>query len=133
MHYALAEVTHFAYHSMNLRTFLDGLPRGGITEFARKVGISSVYMSQLAAHQDGREPSAELCVVIERESNKEVTRKDLRPTDWHLIWPELAEKERRKNSDKASAAPQAAAAPRDRDHREPRQDAHQDKPSRRKD
>ena len=30
------------------------------------------------------------CVAIERETNGAVTRKELRPHDWHLIWPELA-------------------------------------------
>jgi len=33
------------------------------------------------------------CVLIEQATNGVVTRKDLRPDDWHLIWPELAEKE----------------------------------------
>lgn len=75
---------------MNLRAFLDTLPRGGISEFAGRIGITPVYLSQLAAGQDGREPSPELCVLIERESGQ-VTRKDLRPTDWQAIWPELAE------------------------------------------
>ena len=30
------------------------------------------------------------CVRIEQITNKLVTRRDLRPDDWHLIWPELA-------------------------------------------
>jgi DNA-binding transcriptional regulator YdaS (Cro superfamily) len=29
------------------------------------------------------------CVAIEQATNGKVTRKDLRPDDWHLIWPEL--------------------------------------------
>ena len=33
------------------------------------------------------------CVAIERTTNGAVTRRDLRPDDWHLIWPELAESE----------------------------------------
>jgi DNA-binding transcriptional regulator YdaS (Cro superfamily) len=32
------------------------------------------------------------CVAIEQTTNGAVTRRDLRPKDWHLIWPELAEK-----------------------------------------
>jgi DNA-binding transcriptional regulator YdaS (Cro superfamily) len=31
------------------------------------------------------------CLAIERATSGAVTRRDLRPTDWHLIWPELAE------------------------------------------
>jgi len=77
--------------SMKLRTYLDTLPRGGVSEFAGRVGVSPVYLSQLAAEQDDRVPSPALCVVIERESQHVVTRRALRPTDWHLIWPELVE------------------------------------------
>ncbi len=32
------------------------------------------------------------CTKIERATNGQVTRKDLRPDDWHLIWPELEKK-----------------------------------------
>lgn len=74
---------------MNLRSFLESLPRGGVTEFAAKCGKSTVYLLQLAARQGGREGSPELCVVIERQTNYQVRRWDLRPHDWHLIWPEL--------------------------------------------
>lgn len=75
-----------------LKTYLERLPRGGISEFAAKAGISSVYLSQLSAEQDGRVPSPELCVVIWEKSDGLVTRQELRPNDWHLIWPELKEK-----------------------------------------
>lgn len=73
---------------MNLRPFLDDLPRGGVAEFAKELGISPVYLSQLASNQDGRQPSPELCVSIERKSKGVVTRRDLR-ADWKDIWPEL--------------------------------------------
>ncbi len=75
---------------MKLRSYLDTLPRGGVSEFATRIDVSPVYLSQLAAEQDDRVPSPALCVVIERESHQAVTRRDLRPADWHLIWPELA-------------------------------------------
>jgi DNA-binding transcriptional regulator YdaS (Cro superfamily) len=29
------------------------------------------------------------CVLIEQKSDGEITRQQLRPDDWHLIWPEL--------------------------------------------
>jgi DNA-binding transcriptional regulator YdaS (Cro superfamily) len=32
---------------------------------------------------------AELCVLIEQNSDSKVTRQDLRPNDWMKIWPEL--------------------------------------------
>lgn len=36
-----------------------------------------------------RPPAPELCVLIERFSDGTVSRRDLRPEDWHRIWPEL--------------------------------------------
>lgn len=33
----------------------------------------------------------EHCVAIEQAVNEQVTRKDLRPDDWHKYWPELAQ------------------------------------------
>lgn len=83
---------------MNLKDFLTDLPRGGVANFAAKCGIASSYLHQLSARQHGREPSPELCVVIERESGLKVTRQDLRPTDWQAIWPELATPKRSKKA-----------------------------------
>lgn len=33
------------------------------------------------------------CVVIERLTQGVITRRDLRPNDWQLIWPELVKSE----------------------------------------
>lgn len=74
---------------MNLRTYLDERPRGGLTELAGKLGISTVYLSQLSVRQDGRVPSAELSVQIERVTDGDVPRWTMRPDDWWKIWPEL--------------------------------------------
>ena len=74
---------------MDLKSYTNQLPRGGVAQLAQRLGKTPVYLSQLSARQDGREPSPELCVQIERETNFAVMRWDLRPTDWHLIWPEL--------------------------------------------
>jgi DNA-binding transcriptional regulator YdaS (Cro superfamily) len=76
-------------HTKTLREFLAELPRGGVGLFAAQLGIASVYLSQIASRQNGREASPELCVRIERASSGIVSRRDLRPNDWHLIWPEL--------------------------------------------
>lgn len=76
-------------HTSDLRTYLNELPRGDVGAFAKRVGATRIYLSQLAARQDGREPSPRMCVVIERESERRVRRWNLRPSDWHLIWPEL--------------------------------------------
>lgn len=71
---------------MDLKSYLDNLPRGGMTEFSASMGVSKSYLSQLAS---GRAPiSPQRCVQIEKISGGAVSRRDLRD-DWHLIWPEL--------------------------------------------
>lgn len=77
------------HNHMDLREFTANLPHGGVTVMASAIGVTPVYLSQLAARQDGREPSPELCVRIEGYSGRAVRRWDMRPGDWHLIWPEL--------------------------------------------
>lgn len=72
-----------------LRRYLDGLPRGGAGSFADALGISMVFLQQLASRQDGREPKPALAVSIEQKTFGAVRRWDLRPGDWHSIWPEL--------------------------------------------
>ena len=75
--------------SVDLRTYTTALPHGGMAQFARELGVTPIYLSQLAARQDGRLPSPALCVLIESKSGHAVRRWSLRPDDWHLIWPEL--------------------------------------------
>jgi DNA-binding transcriptional regulator YdaS (Cro superfamily) len=89
------------HNHMDLRSYTENLPHGGMAELARRCGITPVYLSQLAAKQDGRVPSATLASVIERETGKSVTRQELRP-DWKAIWPELKPL-------KTPAAPEQAA------------------------
>lgn len=74
---------------MDLRSYTNGLPNGGIVRLAKSLSVTPVYLSQLSARQNGREPSPELCVSIERATKDCVMRWDLRPDDWHRIWPEL--------------------------------------------
>lgn len=71
------------------RRYVDALPRGQVKSLATRLGIHTVYLSQLASRQNGRQPSPELCVDIERKTCGAVTRRDLRPADWYRIWPEL--------------------------------------------
>lgn len=78
-----------AAHTQDLATYIGSLPRGGVSDLAARLGISRVYLSQLAARESGRQPSPELCVAIERESGRAVRRWAMRERDWHLIWPEL--------------------------------------------
>lgn len=57
-------------------------------ELARRLGVTPTSVSEW---KTGRKtPDPERCVAIEQITNGEVTRIDLRPDDWHRIWPELA-------------------------------------------
>lgn len=66
-----------------LNTSLEGL--GAI------LGVTKGAVSQWKS--EGREVPVVHCVVIEQKTDGFVTRKQLRPDDWHLIWPELAQSE----------------------------------------
>lgn len=72
---------------MRLIDHLQG--RGAQRALAARLNIPPVLISQWA---NSRRPvPAERCVEIERATGGVVTRKDLRPDDWHRIWPELDE------------------------------------------
>jgi len=61
---------------------------GGTSALARILGRSSSEVSQWIS---GNRPiPITYAAAIERATNGLVTRRDLRPQDWHLIWPELA-------------------------------------------
>lgn len=57
-------------------------------ELATKLAITPVLISQWA--NETRPVPPERCVEIERATEGDVCRKDLRPNDWQRIWPELA-------------------------------------------
>lgn len=70
---------------MNLGTYLDTVETA--RSFAEKLGKTAV---QISHWKTGFRPvPIEHCAEIERVTGGKVTRKDLRPTDWQLIWPEL--------------------------------------------
>jgi DNA-binding transcriptional regulator YdaS (Cro superfamily) len=74
---------------MDLKTYLSSSERGTATKLAATLGVSTSYLSQMVS---GISPiSITRCVEIENATRKQVTRKDLRPDDWPLIWPELVE------------------------------------------
>lgn len=75
---------------MNLKTYFSTLERGGATHLAEKLGVSISFLSQMASGAAAISPAR--CVAIEQATEGAVTRQELRPDDWHLIWPELAEK-----------------------------------------
>lgn len=51
------------------------------------LGLGKAAVNQWKS--EGRRVPAEHCPAIERATQRAVMRWDLRPDDWHLIWPEL--------------------------------------------
>lgn len=73
---------------------------GGKSSLARAIGVSPQMVSQWVRPTNPKPIPITRCVAIEQATNGIVSRKDLRPDDWQLIWPELAEvAERIKSSD----------------------------------
>lgn len=85
--------------------------QGRPIELATAIGASPVLISQWATGK--RLVPIERCVPIERATDGAVTRRDLRPDDWHEIWPELAISEPNPPLPSASRPPAAieSAAP----------------------
>lgn len=75
---------------MNLHEYLIRGGHGSATHLARALGVNPDQVRQWRHAYGDRRPGPENCIAIEAATNGEVTRRDLRPDDWHLIWPELA-------------------------------------------
>ncbi|NLN68613.1 MAG: helix-turn-helix domain-containing protein [Alcaligenaceae bacterium] len=63
---------------------------GGVSAFAKALGISPQLAHRWAIKQQA--VPIIRCVEIEELTAGMVTRKQLRPDDWWLIWPELRDK-----------------------------------------
>ena len=87
---------------MNLRDYVKG-ERGRAAQLARAIDKTPSFVAQMAAGR--RRPPAEICPGIELATGGRVHRRDLRPDDWHRIWPELVE-------------PRPTESPKDAMHRE---------------
>ena len=61
--------------------------RGRTADVAARAGVSVAFLSQIATGARGT--PAERGADIERACDFAVRRWDLRPHDWHRIWPEL--------------------------------------------
>lgn len=74
-----------------LKSFIKALPdESAREEFAAKCGITLGHLRNVMY---GLRPCApELASTIERLTDCKVMRWDLRPDDWHRIWPELVGK-----------------------------------------
>ncbi|WP_197328971.1 transcriptional regulator [Ralstonia syzygii] len=82
---------------MKLKDYLG--VRGRQAALASATGLAPAYIWQIS---NGLRPAPiEHCAAIERATDCAVSRRDLRPDDWMLIWPELANQE---HSDSREAA-----------------------------
>ncbi|MFH8134186.1 transcriptional regulator [Pantoea osteomyelitidis] len=72
---------------MHLKIYLENAKRGEATRLARELHISTSYLSQLVSGAASVSPAR--CIEIEKVTGGAVTRADMRPDDWHKIWPEF--------------------------------------------
>ena len=88
---------------MDIDSYLTSAGSPDAKTFAGVIGVSVDQLRQWRHRYDNRRPGPELCVVIEKVSDGVIRRWDLRPDDWHRIWPELI------NAEGAPAIPQEVA------------------------
>lgn len=82
--------TVWCTYGMDLRTYQKGWTSDQRDEFAVACGTTAGHMRNISY---GYKPCAtDLAVRIEQHTNKAVSRRDLRPADWWLHWPELVTK-----------------------------------------
>lgn len=70
-----------------LRIYLNALSLIEQRIFADACGTTIGYLRKALSRNHELGPA--LCVLIEKASDGKVTRKNLHPTDWESIWPEL--------------------------------------------
>ena len=73
---------------MNFKSYFFGLAPTERKAFAEKVGTSVGHLNNFC--YGTTKLATDICVSIEKESGKLVTRQDLRPKDFWRHWPELA-------------------------------------------
>jgi len=75
---------------MNLHSYFNSPGSLSVTALADRIGIKNPAQIRQWQHAySDRLPNAENCVAIEKATKGVVRRWDLRPDDWHRIWPEL--------------------------------------------
>ena len=62
---------------------------GGCTKVANMVGVSVAAVSMWQNSEVPQDKLMFLAAELEKQSHGLVTRKQLFPKTWHLIWPEL--------------------------------------------
>lgn len=72
---------------MDLKQYIKNLPHGEAAPLAKLVGVSASYLSQMASGDANISP--ERAVKIESATGGAVTRQEMFPDRWQLLWPEL--------------------------------------------
>jgi DNA-binding transcriptional regulator YdaS (Cro superfamily) len=77
---------------MKLSDYLSSQGAGANQNLAATLGVLPAAVSQWRT--GSRDVPIEYCLSIERATNGQVTRADLRPHDYWRIWPDLPEPEK---------------------------------------
>lgn len=72
---------------MKLSEYLRPLPKDARVLLADRCGTSFLHLRNIAF--SGKSCGYPLAAAIERETGGAVRRWELRPNDWHVVWPEL--------------------------------------------
>jgi len=62
---------------------------GGTTKVANLTGVSTAAVSLWRKNNIPHAQFVFLAATLERDSHGLITRKDIFPKSWHIIWPEL--------------------------------------------
>lgn len=75
---------------MTLNEYLNTAGSLTVSGLAERIGIKNPAQVRQWQHgYSGRIPSPENCLSIEKATKGKVTRQELRPNDFWLIWPDL--------------------------------------------
>lgn len=74
---------------MDLKTYLSPMSAETRDEFAQRCGTTKGHLQNVMYGSKTLDVKA--CVLVELESDGQVTRQELR-SDWRALWPELADK-----------------------------------------
>jgi len=84
-----------------LKHYINSLSESERDEFAKDCGTSIGYIRKILSSDERLFFGPALCRKLEDITKGMVTRQELRPRDWHEIWPELAQQEQKKKEEAA--------------------------------
>jgi hypothetical protein len=69
--------------------YINAMPELDRHSFAKKCGTSVGYIRKVMSSRKPLFFGPAICRKLEVETDGLVTRQELRPKDWHEIWPEI--------------------------------------------